>query len=413
MCKGGAMTIDVIIIGAGASGLYLASQLKGLNVHVFEKNQKIGIKILATGSGQCNLTHDGYINRFYDKYGDKKTFVKSALSAHDNHAVMQTFKSNGLALEIRGDGKVFPKSLKAADVVETLRSNCAHVTFRLNESVTNCHFNEGLFHVTTEKGSYTSKQLVIATGGKSYPKCGTTGDGYNFAAAFGHYIEPTKPGLTGVVTRDKALTALSGISLTGCVLTIKDRQERRYEGQDLLFTHFGISGPLIINNSRYFDKGDCLTLNFLGESRETIERTFNNDVRVSGNKPLAYYLNNLPLPHALKEILFPESLLNRDIKLSQVNKEMRKHLLDQLTQYVVEIESLIGFSQAMVTVGGVATRELDPKTMASKLQEGLYVIGEVMDVDGDTGGYNLQWAFSSAYVCAQRIKSIIGGKNDQ
>lgn len=407
------MAIDVIIIGAGASGLYLASQLKGLNVHVFEKNQKVGIKILASGSGQCNLTHDGYINRFYDKYGDKKAFVKFALNAHDNHAVMHTFKSKGLALEIRGDGKVFPKSLKASDVVETLRNNCGHVTFRLNEPVTHCHFNEGLFCVTTEKGTCTSKRLVIATGGKSYPKCGTTGDGYHFAATFGHLIESTKPGLTGVVTRDKALTALSGISLAGCVLTLKAGQERRYGGQDLLFTHFGLSGPLVINNSRYFDKGDCLTLNFLGESRETIERMFNNDVRESGNKPLSYYLNKLPLPHALKEILFPESILNRDVKLSQVTKEMRKYLLDQLTQYVVEIESLIGFNQAMVTVGGIATREIDPKTMASKIQEGLYLIGEVMDVDGDTGGYNLQWAFSSAYVCAQSIKSIIGGQNDQ
>ena len=146
------MTIDVIIIGAGASGLYLASQLKGLKVHLFEKNKRIGVKVLATGSGQCNLTHDGYINRFYDKYGDKKAFVKFALNLHDNHAVMQTFKSHGLALDIREDGKVFPKSLKAVDVVETLQSSCKHVTFKTNEPVTNCLFEDGLFSVTTEIG---------------------------------------------------------------------------------------------------------------------------------------------------------------------------------------------------------------------------------------------------------------------
>lgn len=406
------MAIDVIIIGAGASGLYLASQLKGLKVHLFEKNSRMGVKILATGSGQCNLTHDGYINRFYDKYGDKKTFVKFALNQHDNHAVMQMFKSYGLALDIRGDGKVFPKSLKAADVVETLRSSCTHVTFKLNEPVINCLFQDGIFSVTTEKGSYTSKRLVIATGGKSYPKCGTTGDGYDFAATFGHFIEPPKPGLTGIVTRDKALTALSGIALEGCVLSqscAKTKSKVQYRGQSLLFTHFGLSGPLIINNSRYFNKGDLLTLNFLGESRDVIENVFNTFVRESGNKPLAYYINTLALPNALKEILFPDALFKRDIKLSQVTKEMRKNILDQLTQYVVEIESLIGFNQAMVTVGGVTTLEIDPKTMASKLQEGLYLIGEVMDVDGDTGGYNLQWAFSSAYTCAQSIKNNIGG----
>lgn len=405
-----AMAIDVIIIGAGASGLYLASHLQGLNVYLIEKNARIGLKVLASGSGQCNITHDGYINRFYDKYGTKKAFVKSALSQHDNHAVMDYYRSLGLPLVIREDGKVFPKSLKSADVVATLRSGCDHVTFKLDESVLTCVFREGLFWVTTEVGTYSAKQLVIATGGKSYPKLGTTGDGYALAEVFGHTIEAPKPGLTGVVTREKTLTDLSGISLEGCDLTVTHAMHKTvktFSGQNLLFTHFGLSGPLVINNSRYLDKGDFLTINFLGESREKVETAFNSLVKEAGDKPVSYYINTIALPNALKDRLFSESVVNRQIKLSQVTKEMRRRLMDQLTHYELEIESLIGFNQAMVTVGGVSTDEIDSKTMASKLQEGLFIIGEVMDVDGDTGGYNLQWAFSSAYACAQ---TILGGK---
>lgn len=410
------MAIDVIIIGAGASGLYLASLLKGVNVYLFEKNQRVGVKVLVSGSGQCNLTHDGYINRFYDKYGKKKAFVKYALQNHDNRAVMENFSSKGLALCTRTDGKVFPSSLRASDVVETMKSGCEHVTFKLRESVSSCSFDAGVFTVITEKAHYTAKRLVIATGGKSYPKCGTTGDGYTFATHFGHLIESPKPGLTGVVTRDKTLTTLSGISLEGCIVTHRDVNTQNvvsYKSQTLLFTHFGLSGPLIINNSRYFNKGDFLSLNFIGEPRSFVENEFNRYVKETGDKPLSYFINKLTLPNALKDVLLPESLFNREIKLSQITKEVRINLLERLTQYPLEIESLVGFNQAMVTVGGVRTSEIDPKTMSSKLQEGLYLIGEVMDVDGDTGGYNLQWAFSSAYACAQNILSILGGEHDQ
>lgn len=404
------MTYDVIIVGAGASGLYCAAHLTDKKVLVIEKNTRIGMKILASGSGQCNLTHGGYISAFYDHYGPRKAFVKFALNHHSNKHVIAFFESNGLRCIERADGKVFPKSLKASDVVETLSQSLKKVMIKKNEQVTDVLFEDKCFKVATDKGIYECTDLVIATGGRSYPTLGTTGDGYGFAEKLGHTCISPKPGLTGVVTRSKVFSDLQGISLESVAVTHQRTSDHTNEGQPpfkqntyhgpLLFTHFGLSGPVVINNSRYFDKGDQLTLNFKGESYEISEKAFIELSKTNGDKPLSFYLNQIKLPEALKEKIVP---VDRSTKLSVLTKEHRKDLLTQLTQYKVEIESLIGFNQAMVTVGGVSHDEVDPKTMGSKVQRGLYLVGEVVDVDGDTGGYNLQWAFSSGYLAAQSI----------
>ncbi len=403
------MIYDVIIIGAGASGLYCASHLTDKNVLIIEKNTRIGLKILASGSGQCNLTHAGYINAFYDHYGPRKAFVKFALNNHNNKQVVAFFESNGMKCIERPDGKVFPQSLKASDVVETLTRTLKKVTVKRSEAAQSTTWDGDSFVVQTDRGSYLGKQLVIATGGRSYPTLGTTGDGYAFAESLGHTLISPKPGLTGVVTRAKVFTELSGLSLESVRISLLKNESNKqsvYEGA-LLLTHFGLSGPVIINNSRYMDKGDQLILNFLGESYEHCEQAFIDIARSNGEKPLSYYLNQIKLPDALKEKLVS---IDRNIKLSVLSKEQRKEILMNLTQYKIEIESLIGFNQAMVTVGGISHEEVNPKTMASKIQNGLYLIGEVVDVDGDTGGYNLQWAFSSGYLAAQSIRSALDKK---
>ena len=403
---------DVIIIGAGASGLYCAAQLKHKRVLVIEKNKKVGLKILASGSGQCNLTHGGYIKDFYECYGDKKNFVKPALLNHDNRKVKSFYESMGVKLFEREDGKVFPCSLKASEIVEALMKACRqnHVTFKLNSPVTACHAlelplnEERRFKVDVTEGCFYSKFLVMATGGKSYKALGTNGDGYVFAENFGHIIKPLKPGLTGVVTRSKELLALQGLAVEKVMVSHVPLSGKmtRYSGA-LLFTHFGLSGPVIINNSRSFDRGESLTINFLAEEAERVERAFIQCVEQHGENPLAYYINQIKLPDALKTHMLERCQLAKDIKLAVVTKVQRKQLIKQMTQYDVEIESLIGFQQAMVTVGGVSCEEIDAKTMASSKVRGLYIVGETLDVDGDTGGYNLQWAFSSGYAAALDI----------
>lgn len=412
------MVFDVIIIGAGASGLYCAAHLKNKNVLVIEKNKRIGMKVLASGSGQCNLTHGGYMNAFLGCYGANKVFVKPALSLHTNKDVVAFFENAGVKCFERPDGKIFPVSLKASDVTDALKTACRKVTFKMETRVLFCEAIQNQFIVKTDQGDYFGKTLVIATGGRSYPSLGTTGDGYKLAEAFGHKIMRTKPGLTGVVTRDKSLSALQGVSLDRVSLSVirEGQKPKGYQGA-ILFTHFGLSGPVIINNSRDFDRGDCLLINFLATSSDAIEREFIEIASAHGDKPLSFYLNQLKLPEGLKSLLMAEASFNRDTKLSTVTKSQRKWLVQMLTSYVCEIESLIGYQQAMVTIGGISNDEMVAKTLESRLKQSLFCIGEVLDVDGDTGGYNLQWAFSSGFAAAKQINRTTvstnsGGQHD-
>ena len=401
--SGDKMMYDVIIIGAGAAGLYCGAHLKNLKVLILEKNQKPGLKILASGGGQCNLTHGGYINAFYAKYGAHKSFVKNALKSHDNKEVVRFFQSNGCKVLEREDGKVFPASLKASDVVKALIKSCSDLQMNYGEAVKEVEHDGQYFSVITDHASYKAPFLVISTGGKSYPTLGTTGDGYILAKDLGHAIVSPKPGLTGVVTKDKSLSSLQGVSVDDVELTLfKDGKANTFCGP-LLFTHFGLSGPVVLNNSRYMNKGDQLSINFVNRSSNSIENELLEMVHGFGDKPVAYWLNQLGLVDTLKRTLFEQDEILKQKKLASITKEERKLLMGRVTSYKLEIESLIGYQNAMVTVGGIDLTEVDPKRLASKVVEGLYFCGEVLDVDGDTGGYNLQWAFSSGYAVANGI----------
>lgn len=402
------MIYDAIIIGAGASGLYCAAHLNNKNVLIIEKNKRIGLKVLASGSGQCNLTHGGYMNAFFGHYGANKAFVKPALNTHTNKDVVSYFENCGVKCFERPDGKVFPVSLKSVDVVDALKRACSKVVIKMETRVISCEKAATHFVVKTDQGEYISKALVVATGGRSYPSLGTTGDGYPIAEAFGHTIVPTKPGLTGVVTRSKTLATLQGVSIDGVTLTLnrQGQKPKLYQGA-LLFTHFGLSGPVVINNSRDFDRGDTLSINFLASPSDVVEGHFIEIANLNGDKPISFYLNQLKLPDVLKSLIMADASFDRDTKLSTITKPQRKWLIQQLTAYVCEIESLIGYQQAMVTVGGISCDEVDAKTLESKVIKGLFFIGEVLNVDGDTGGYNLQWAFSSGFAAAKKIKNDI------
>lgn len=410
------MIYDLVIVGGGAAGLFGASLSSQLNIIVLEKKDRVGLKIMVSGGGQCNITHGGYMSHFISHFGEQKRFVKPALTQFDNKQTLAYFKDIGIECFEREDGKVFPKSLDAKAVVKALKNSVDKNSKKqivLEAPVTEIIKNDDVFTIVTGKGQYNARYVLIASGGKSYPALGSEGDGYRFAEALGHKIIKPRPGLTGVVSGAISTLDWSGIALSDAEIIhveagqSKDGNGRRkpYKG-DLLFTHFGVSGPVILNNSRDFGKGDHLLINLVGIDTSQLEKSF---LEAPGEKPLAYWLNQLRLIDKLKATLLKTFKLSGQEKMATLSKTQRKDLVKWLSQHEVVIDELQGFKQAMVTVGGVSTNEVDSKTMASHIVDGLYFAGEVLDVDGDTGGYNLQWAFSSAYVAIKAIeKNMVG-----
>ncbi|MBF4695217.1 BaiN/RdsA family NAD(P)/FAD-dependent oxidoreductase [Fusibacter ferrireducens] len=415
------MSYDLVIIGGGAAGLFAASVSNQLDLVVLEKKDRVGLKLMVSGGGQCNLTHGGYMSHFMGQYGGHKRFVKPALTQFDNRQTIAYFKAIGIECFEREDGKVFPKCLDAKTVVKALSTSITKASkkkIHVETAVVEIIKKKDAFTVITDRGAFDTRHILIATGGKSYPALGSEGDGYRLAKSFGHEIVEPRPGLTGVVSGKISTLDWSGITLNDVELThvasgqtklqlgrseIRSGSGKTYKG-DLLFTHFGVSGPVILNNSRVFHKGDHLLVNLVGVTSQALEKSF---LEVAGDKLLAYWLNQLKLGDKFKAALLKALQLSGQEKMATLSKLQRKDMLKWLTQYEIIIDELQGFKQAMVTVGGVSTQEVNPKTMASLLLDGVYFAGEVLDVDGDTGGYNLQWAFSSAYVAVKAIEKNV------
>ncbi len=406
------MDNDLIIIGGGAAGLFAGAISTGLSVLILEKKDRVGMKVMVSGGGMCNLTHAGYVSHFLDKYGANRSFVKPALNQFKNTALIAWLETIGVGCVEREDGKIFPESMSAKSVVAALRREIE--TSPDKQIITSARVveikafidtgGESGFSVKTESGCYTSRNVLLATGGKSYPKLGTEGDGYDLAVAMGHHIIAPKPALTGVSSGWISTREWQGLSIENAEIQLKSSlgsSKGRFKG-DLLFTHFGLSGPVVLNNSRYMESGDIIEINLCGKELKDLEADF---LSVEGSQPLAYWLNQQEIKDKLKRGLLQELKLSGKEKMAEISKTMRKTLLGKLTAYDVKIDALIGFSQAMVTAGGIVLSEIDKKTLASKQVDGLYFAGEVMDIDGDTGGYNLQWAFSSAYAAVKHIES--------
>jgi len=408
---------DCIIVGGGASGLYAASHLPDQSILVIEKMAQVGMKMRITGGGQCNVTHGGYINHFYDHYHAPKSFIKKALTTHSNQAVMAFFESMGIPLMVRDDGKVFPVSLRSDEIINGLKKkiqNNSKSKLMVNLSVVSIAFDESstLFKVMTKSHDdmveYQSKSVVIATGGITFPKLGSTGDGYQFAEHFGHTIIKTTSGLSSIRIDRKKWALLQGMSFD----TIKIEHNRgeknqmigRYQG-DMLITHFGLSGPVILNNSYNMKANDKLNIQFTQENSKELTAEFLKLARDQGGKPIAFFLNHLGLKERFKHHILMETKLDGTEKIGQISKEKRNELIDYLSNCTVVIENLMGIDHGMITAGGVDLDEIDRDTMMSLKQANLYFTGEVMNVDGETGGYNLQWAFSSAHLVAQSIIS--------
>ena len=404
---------DVIIIGGGPAGLACALGVgwRHLSVLLLEKKEHLGRKLLISGTGQCNLTHSGSVDAFLDHYGDtsKGRFVKPALYHFTNGDLCEFIQNHGITLEETDGGKIFPASRRSKDIVELFRSQCDKhgVTFAVNSSVKTIKKEDGLFHVQTDANRFLSRNLVLATGGCSYPATGSTGDGYRLAADLGHTITPIRPGLTPVIAADYRLADCSGISVADVGVTYiraTGKKEKRTIRGPVLLTHRGISGPAVLDFSRHLAPGDTLILNWLGDTtRESLNTYLTQTLAENGRKTLKNTLRFTGLPERLIATILESNGILPDMPSCKVARFVRETIASRLTGFPLKIKSLGGFDEAMVSVGGVTLSETDRNTMQSRKVPGLFFCGELLDIDGDTGGYNIQFAISSGFLAAAKL----------
>lgn len=405
---------DSIVIGGGPAGLFCAihAAAAGNRVLLLEKNARPGAKLLVAGTGQCNITHDGDIRSFVSRYGDHGKFAKPALMSFTNTDLMEFFAARGLALRAEEGGKVFPASRKSADVLAVLLAECEKqgVVIRCSEPVTGIAREGEAFVVSTGAGTYRSATVAITTGGASYPQCGTTGDGYRLAASLGQPVTETAPALTPLTIWKYPLTSLSGISFAAMPFSIwRDGKKVRDCSGDVLLTHTGLSGPGILDASRWIRPGDTVKLNFAGTvRREELAADLAKRAPENPGWWVGTILAKYPIPERLNRKLLEISGIPEKLTCAHFSAAQRSALAANCTEFPMGVESLGDERVAMVTRGGVALDTVNQKTMESKLVPGLFFAGEVLDIDGDTGGYNLQAAFSTGYLAAQGIRKRVG-----
>ena len=409
---------DILIIGAGPAGLFCALQIAGaagrnMRVVVLEKNARCGKKLLITGTGQCNITHSGDIREFFTHYGYHGQFLRPALLGFTNKNLITFFESRGLAMITDTNGKIFPATRKASDVLDLLLTECMQrgVEVRCGEAVLRIDREKEVFFVSTETARYTAAQVVIATGGASYPGTGSEGDGYRLAAGLGQPVTPIRPALVAVYVRDYLFPHLAGISFEGVQVSLfRDSRKVSQATGDLLFTHVGLSGPVILNLSRNIAEGDILKVSFIpGMHRETVQKDLMGKIASHSIRQARTILADYHLPERFVKELLEQAGVSTDIRCAHISKRARNTLIAHLTEFPFMVKDVGGFHEAMVTAGGISLADVNPKTMASKRVPGLFFIGEVLDIDGDAGGYNLQAAFSTACAAARAITAMKTG----
>lgn len=397
----------VIVAGGGAAGLIAAGTAAKYadKVILIEKNDILGKKLLITGKGRCNITNIAEIEDMIRQYPTNAKFLYSALYSFTNEDIIALIESFGVKTKVERGGRVFPVSDKAADVVKALSK------YALGEKTVLVHarVKELLMHdghiegVATDKGIFKGDSVIIATGGKSYPKTGSDGDGYRLAKSAGHTIVPVKPSLVPVVTEEAWVKDLMGLSLKNVSLTAYNSKNKKVYSDfgEMLFTHFGISGPIVLSMSsrlkniekeRYRAEIDLKPA--LGEDK--LSERILRDFAKFNKKHIVNSMDEL-LPKALIPVIIELSGVDAHKTANSLTKEERLALVHTIKHLNITVKSLRPIEEAIVTSGGVKTSEINPSTMESKLVKGLYFAGEVIDVDGYTGGYNLQAAFSTGY----------------
>ncbi len=397
---------DCIIIGGGAAGLFCASVLSPQKkVAVIEKNRILGKKLLITGKGRCNLTNAADMTVHMKNVRTNAPFLYSAFSSLSAYDVMDFFESEGLSLKTERGNRVFPSSNLSRDVVEVLCHRVQDNGHRIFCDEVVSVSKDLKFRVQGKNKTYAAENVVIATGGKSYPLTGSTGDGYRFAEAFGHTVIPPRPSLVPLVTEELSVCrSLQGLSLKNVSVRLIRKNKVLYQDfGEMLFTHFGISGPTVLSASTFAEKGDIFSVDLKPAlSEQELNRRVLSDFEKYKNKNFSNALADL-LPAKLIPVVVACSGIGPETKVHSVEKEQRLRLVRLLKNFSFTIRQLRPIEEAIITSGGISVKEINPKTMQSKIMERLFFAGEVIDVDAYTGGYNLQIAFSTANLAAKAI----------
>ncbi len=405
---------EVLVIGGGAAGIFaaIAAAEAGASVTVWEKNNRLGKKMMITGKGRCNVTNAGTVQDIIKNMTGNGKFLYSALNQWDNEAVMAYFEEIGVPLKVERGRRVFPVSDKATDVVEALERELKRLKVKIcyersaKELLTE---NGALVGVKDQKGQlFPCQCVVLATGGNTYPATGSTGDGYAMAERAGHTVTELLPSLVPLETKENWVAECAGLSLKNGLLTVYQNGRKIDQGfGEMLFTHWGISGPVVLSLSRSVCK--CLRqqpeaavtveINLKPAlDKEQLDKRVVRDFSKFSRKNFSNALNEL-LPQSLIPIIIKLSGIEPTRETNSVRKEERERLVDLLQHLTLTVSGVRPITEAIVTAGGVSVKEVNPKTMASKVVDGLFLAGEVLDIDGYTGGYNLQAAFSTGH-CA-------------
>ncbi|MGN1130492.1 MAG: NAD(P)/FAD-dependent oxidoreductase [Ruminococcus sp.] len=388
----------VIVIGGGAAGLMAAgfAAQKGASVTLFEKMHRVGRKIMITGKGRCNLANECDVETFMQNVPVNNKFLFSAIYNFTPYDIIDFFNDLGLATKTERGNRVYPASEKAVDVVDTMRNFALNNGVKIiNKEVKSLLVDKGVLKGIKADVDYLADSVIVATGGASYPLTGSTGDGYKFARSVGHTIIPIKPSLVPLESDDKFCKEMQGLSLRNVSLTVKnkDNKEIYKDFGEMLFTHFGISGPIVLSASCHMQNFD--TDNYTAYidlkpalSEEQLDLRIQRDIKDNINKAVSNSFSKL-LPKKMIPVVLKRWGVPFDKKCNSITKEERKSLVHLLKNFSVSISKPRPVSEAIITSGGVKVTEINPKTMESKLLPNLYFAGEVIDVDAYTGGFNL------------------------
>ena len=407
----------VVVIGGGAAGLMAAviAGREGAKVTLLEKMNYVGKKMGITGKGRCNITNACDMSDFIKNTPGNGKFLYGAYERFTNEDLLQLLHDAGLETKVERGGRVFPASDSALDVRNTFMKLMKHygVDVHLEEPVKKLLVDDGVVTgVVTDKETYHADAVVIATGGKSYPATGSTGDGYMLAAQVGHKITDIRPSLVPIVTEEPWVKDLMGLSLRNVELSVvaKNKVQAKMFGE-MMFTHFGITGPIVLSLSHAVGKlmrkkniGTIgLDINLKPAlSSETLDKRLQKDFDLYSKKQLINGMKDL-LPSRLIPLIIELAGIDPQKPINQISKEERQQIGYMLQHMPLTVKGLRPVEEAIVTAGGISLKEFNPKTMESKLVKGLYGAGEVLDIDAFTGGYNLQAAFSTGYVAAMHI----------
>lgn len=401
-----------LIVGGGAAGMLASiyAARNGDDVWLFEQNEKLGKKLYITGKGRCNFTNACSMEELFEAILTNSKFMFSSIYGYNNYDVMDFFEELGLEYKIERGNRVFPASDHSYDVIDALHRAMVkeHVHIYLNTKVERLDIRDGQVAGLVADGEYfAGDKIIVATGGISYPTTGATGDGYRFAKEAGHSVTELFPSLVPVNTKEDYIKAMQGLSLKNVTLTVMDEKKVLYEEfGEMMFTHFGITGPLVLTASAglgtimkkrslqgYINLKPALT-------EEQLDARFLREFKEGHTKQFKNVIGHL-FPAKMVPVMIELSGIPAEKKVNEITKEERKMLLELTRKFPLTITGLRDYKEAIITKGGVDVKQIQPKTMESKLVKGLYFAGEVLDVDAVTGGFNLQVAWSTAYAAAK------------